>query len=325
MNVLTYIWSPPQNEWYLGPIPIRAYALCILAGIFVALWLGSRRWVARGGKPGQISDIALWAVPFGIVGGRLYHVITDNDLYFGPGRDPMHAFFIWDGGLGIWGAVALGGVGAWIGARRGGMKLPPLADAIAPGVVLAQAIGRWGNWFNQELFGRPTTLPWGLKIDPAHRPPGFGQYATFQPTFLYESIWDVGVAVAVIWLDRKFRIGHGRAFALYVAFYTVGRAWIEYLRIDPVQGADVFGFRLNDWTSLVVFIGAMTYFFVSRKLRPGREEFVLRGAESATPGAPGVGLPADSGVGVLAEPEAGEVIDASGPEPGEASEAASPD
>ncbi len=138
MNVLTYIWSPPQNEWWIGPLPIRAYALCIIAGIFVALWLSSRRWVARGGKPGQISDIALWAVPFGIVGGRLYHVITDNDLYFGPGRDPWHAFFIWDGGLGIWGAVALGGLGAWIGARRQGMKMPPLADAIAPGLVLAQ-------------------------------------------------------------------------------------------------------------------------------------------------------------------------------------------
>ena len=242
--------------------------------------LSSRRWVARGGKPGQISDIALWAVPFGIVGGRLYHVITDNDLYFGPGRDPWHAFFIWDGGLGIWGAVALGGLGAWIGARRQGMKMPPLADAIAPGLVLAQGIGRWGNWFNQELFGRPTTLPWGLKIDLAHRPPGYEQFQTFQPTFLYESIWDVGVAFLVIWLDRKYKIGHGRVFALYVAFYTVGRAWIEYLRIDPVQGSDVFGLRLNDWTSMVVFLGAMTYFLISRRLRPGREEMVLRGTEA---------------------------------------------
>jgi prolipoprotein diacylglyceryl transferase len=232
--------------------------------------------VARGGRPGQVGDIAIWAVPFGIVGGRLYHVITDNGLYFGHGRNPVAALYIWQGGLGIWGAIALGAVGAYIGARREGVRFPPLADALAPGIVLAQAVGRWGNYFNQELFGRPTTLPWGLKIDAAHRPSGYEQYATFQPTFLYESIWDVGVALLVIWADRRFRLGHGRAFALYVAAYCAGRGWIEYLRIDPVEANDVFGLRLNVWTSIVLFTLSVAYIVWSSRSRPGREDGVHR-------------------------------------------------
>ncbi|MGN6598537.1 MAG: prolipoprotein diacylglyceryl transferase [Actinomycetes bacterium] len=266
--------SPPVSSVSIGPFPIRGYALCIIAGILVAIWLGNRRWIARGGRPGQVGDIAVWAVPFGIIGGRLYHVITTSAPYFGPGGHPWEAFAIWRGGLGIWGAIVLGGLGAWIGARRSGVKLPPLADALAPGIVLAQALGRWGNWFNQELFGRPTSLPWGLQIDPAHRPPGYEQFSTFQPTFLYESLWCIGVAVLVIWADRRFRLGHGRAFALYVAAYTVGRAWIEWLRIDDAHR--ILGLRLNDWTSLIVFVGAVTYIVVSARLRPGREDDVLR-------------------------------------------------
>ncbi|MGZ4427562.1 MAG: prolipoprotein diacylglyceryl transferase [Nocardioidaceae bacterium] len=275
---LAFIPSPGQGVWHLGPLPIRAYALCIILGVVVAILVGERRWVARGGIRGQVSDIAIWAVPFGLVGGRLYHVITDNDLYFGPGRNPVAALYVWQGGLGIWGAIALGAVGAYIGCRRMGIRFRPLLDALAPGVVLAQAIGRFGNYFNQELFGRPTTLPWGLKIDAAHRadlPLKYQHFTTFHPTFLYESIWDVGVAVLVIWADRRFRLGYGRAFALYVMAYTVGRAWIEYLRIDPVEANDVFGLRLNDWTSLVVFLGALAYFLWSRRKHPGREEEVL--------------------------------------------------
>ncbi len=166
------------------------------------------------------------------------------------------------------------------------MRFPPLADALAPGIVIAQAFGRWGNWFNQELFGGPTTLPWGLKIDPAHRPPGYEQYATFHPTFLYESIWDLGTAGLVIWADRRFRLGHGRAFALYVMAYTVGRGWIEYLRIDPVQESNVFGLRLNVWTSIVVFLGALVFFVVSARLRPGRDATVLREPAAAEEPAP---------------------------------------
>ena len=288
MIVMLSIPSPPQGVWHLGFFPIRAYALCILAGIGVAVWMGERRWVARGGAPGVVEAVSLWVVPFGIVGGRLYHVITDPELYFTAGRDPWNAFKIWDGGLGIWGAVLLGGVGALIGARRAGVPLPPLADAIAPGIAVAQAIGRWGNWFNQELFGRPTTLPWGLSIDPAHRPPGYGTFTTFQPTFLYESIWCLGVAALVIWADRRFTLGHGRAFALYVAAYTVGRGWIESLRIDTAN--HILGLRLNDWTSLIVFTGAVAYFAISARRHPGRESLTGRttlgdhDASSARPG-----------------------------------------
>jgi prolipoprotein diacylglyceryl transferase len=293
MSLPLSIPSPSQGVWHIGPFPIRGYALCIIAGIIVAVWMGERRWVARGGLPGQVGDIAIWAVPFGIVGGRLYHVITDNNEYFGHGNSPIAALYIWQGGLGIWGAIALGGVGAYIGARRAGVIFPPLADALAPGIVLAQAIGRWGNWFNQELFGKPSTLPWALKIpDVSKRPPGYAQYSTFQPTFLYEFIWDVGTAAIVIWADRRFKLGHGRAFALYVAVYCAGRSWIEYLRIDPVEANDVFGLRLNVWTSIVVFIGAVLYFVISAKLRPGREKRVLRDRgedENAETGEPSLG------------------------------------
>ncbi len=286
MNPL-FIPSPGQGVWHLGPIPIRAYALCIILGVVVAIWLGERRWVARGGIRGQVSDIAIWAVPFGLVGGRLYHVITDPANYFGKNGNPVAALYVWQGGLGIWGAIALGGVGAYIGCRRYGIKLPPMADALAPGIVIAQAIGRWGNWFNQELYGKPTTLPWGLEIDSEHRQslaPQYQQYETFHPTFLYEFGWNLGVAALVIWADRKFRLGHGRAFALYVMAYTAGRGWIEYLRIDAVEANDVFGLRLNVWTSIVVFLLATAYFVIVGRRRPGREESVFRDGHKPSEG-----------------------------------------
>ncbi|MET9020162.1 prolipoprotein diacylglyceryl transferase [Actinopolymorpha sp. NPDC004070] len=281
MQILASIPSPSQGVWHLGPLPLRAYAICIILGVVVAVWLGNRRWIERGGRPGTVADVAVWAVPFGLVGARLYHVITDYQLYFGPGREPMRAFAVWEGGLGIWGGVAFGALGAWIACRRRGIPLPALADALAPGIVLAQAIGRWGNWFNQELFGAPTTAWWGLRIDPAHRPIGYEQYATFQPTFLFESIWDVGTALLVIWADRRFRLGHGRAFALYVMCYTLGRGWIEYLRVDPVN--HILGLRLNVWTSVLVFLLAMLYFILSATLRPGRER-VVEPTPAASPG-----------------------------------------
>lgn len=273
--VLTSIPSPPAAVWNVGPIPLRAYALLIILGIVVAVWLGNRRYVARGGAPGTITDIAIWAVPFGIVGGRLYHVITDNQIYFGPGGSGIvGALRIWDGGLGIWGAVTLGAIGAWIAARRKGLLLPPIGDAIAPGIALAQAIGRFGNWFNQELFGAPTTLPWALEIAPEHRPAGYEAFATFHPTFLYEALWLVGVALVVIWADRRFELGHGRAFALYVLLYCVGRLWIELLRVDSAN--TIGGLRVNVWTSLLVALGAAVYLFVSSRLRPGREATLTR-------------------------------------------------
>ncbi len=271
---LMSIPSPSQGVWHIGPVPIRGYALCIILGIVFAIWLGERRWVARGGKPGEISDLAIWGVPFGLVGGRLYHVITDWHLYFGEGKNPVTALYVWRGGLGIWGAVALGILGLWIGARLRGIKLLPLLDALAPGVLVAQALGRWGNWFNQELYGRPTDLPWGLEIDVAHRPAQYLDVATFHPAFLYECLWNLAAFALLIWLDRRFRLGHGRVAALYVMLYTAGRAWIENLRIDDVQMNDVFGLRLNVWTSIVLFVGAALFFAWSARRHPGREEIV---------------------------------------------------
>ncbi|BEP15540.1 prolipoprotein diacylglyceryl transferase [Acidothermaceae bacterium B102] len=258
--VLASIPSPSQGVWHLGPFPVRAYALCIILGIIVCLAVSERRWVARGGLPGTIGEVATWAVPFGLVGGRVYHVITDPELYFSHEHwNPVGALEIWNGGLGIWGAVILGGVGAWIGCRRRGIKLPPLADAIAPGIVIAQAIGRWGNYFNQELYGKSSNLPWAIHITR-----GDAGNGNFQPTFLYESLWDLGVAAVVIWADKRWKLGHGRAFAVYVAAYTVGRGWIEYLRVDDVN--HFLGLRLNDWTSLILFVGAVSYLVLTRHL-----------------------------------------------------------
>ncbi|MEU8619981.1 prolipoprotein diacylglyceryl transferase [Streptomyces sp. NPDC048623] len=265
---LAYIPSPSTGVIHLGPIPLRGYAFCIIIGVFVAVWLGNKRWIARGGTAGTVADIAVWAVPFGLVGGRLYHVITDYQLYFSEGENWVDAFKIWEGGLGIWGAIALGAVGAWIGCRRRGIPLPAYADAIAPGIALAQAIGRWGNWFNQELYGKPTDLPWALKITAgANREAGL-----YHPTFLYESLWCIGVALLVIWADRRFKLGHGRAFALYVAAYCAGRGWIEYMRVDEAH--HILGLRLNVWTAIIVFVLAVLYIVISAKVRPGREEIV---------------------------------------------------
>ncbi len=286
---LVTVWSIPSPDtgtWYLGPVPIRAYALAIIAGVVAAIWIGDRRWVARGGRSGEIADLAVWAIPFGLVGGRLYHVITDHQLYFGEGQDPITALYIWRGGLGVWGAIALGAVGLVIGARLRGIRLLPVLDAAAPGVLVAQALGRWGNWFNSELFGRPTDLPWGLEVAPEHRPPGYADVETFHPTFLYESLWCLAAFAVVVWADRRFRLGHGRVVALYVMAYTIGRGWIEALRIDDVQMDDVLGLRLNVWTSLVLLLLAAAYFAWSARTHPGREERVYdegRGPEAPAP------------------------------------------
>jgi prolipoprotein diacylglyceryl transferase len=196
-------------------------------------------------------------------------VATDSDLYFGKGGDPVGALEIWNGGLGIWGAIAGGLLGAWLYCRRHGILLRPLADALAPGLLLAQAIGRFGNYFNQELFGRPTDVAWGLEIDRAHRPPGFEQYATFHPTFLYEALWNVAGLALLIWLDRRFKLGYGRVFALYVMIYTSGRGWIEALRIDTIELNDVLGLRWGVWMSIGLFVMSAAYFVVAgRRHRP---------------------------------------------------------
>jgi prolipoprotein diacylglyceryl transferase len=282
-----FIPSPSQGVWHLGPLPVRGYALSILAGILVAVWIGERRWIARGGRESEVVDLALWAVPFGLVGGRLYHVATDWQRFFGADGNPWEIVYVWHGGLGIWGAIALGAVGIIIGARRKGIKVPPMLDALAPGVLVAQALGRWGNWFNQELFGKPTDVPWALEIDAQHRPVGYEQYATFHPTFLYEFIWNLGAFGVVLWADRRFKLGHGRVFALYVMAYTAGRGWIEDLRIDPVQMNDVGGLRLNVWVSMAAFLLAAAYFVWAGRTKPGRETEVYfathHGAEHTDP------------------------------------------
>jgi prolipoprotein diacylglyceryl transferase len=275
---LAYFPSPPRGVWYLGPVPVRAYALFIIVGIVVALLIGDRRWAARGGERGVIYDIALWAVPFGLLGGRLYHLCTDWRTYFGAGGAGLNAALrIWDGGLGIWGAVALGGVGAWIACRRRKIPLAAFGDAVAPGIVLAQAIGRLGNYFNQELFGRETTMPWGLEIFYRRDPSGYvdvhsldgvstGQLAQIvQPTFLYEMLWNLFVFGALLYLDKRFVLDRGRLFATYVAAYCVGRFTIELLRDDAAT--HIAGIRINSFTSTFVFIGAVVYIILVSRVQ----------------------------------------------------------
>ncbi|MFI5492104.1 prolipoprotein diacylglyceryl transferase [Actinoplanes sp. NPDC051859] len=276
---LAAIPSPATSVWHLAGIPIRAYALCIVAGIVVAVLVMEHRLRRRGVAPWASLDMAVWAVPFGIIGARIYHVLTSPSDYFGADGDPVKIFQIWEGGLGIWGAIAGGALGAWLAARQLGIPFVVFADALAPGLPLAQAVGRLGNWFNNELYGSVTTLPWGLRVhnmnpaNPGHADTVNGEPVTqpdlYHPTFLYEMIWNVGVAGLVLLLDRKFKFGRGRAFALYVMAYTVGRCWIEMLRIDEAN--TFFGIRLNVFTSIVVFLAALAYFLLVK----GPREYVV--------------------------------------------------
>ena len=259
--------SPTTGVWYLGPFPLRAYAMCILAGIVVAVWVTQRRLETRGGRPGQVLDISAWAVPFGIVGGRIYHLITSPQAYFGEGGHPLNALKIWEGGLGIWGAIALGAVGAFIGCRRQGVRFLDFADAAAPGILVAQAMGRFGNYFNNEIHGAPTDLPWGLKVYEWDQQAGHAVTdangnpvvaGVFHPTFLYEALFCVLLAVVLVRLDRRFDLRRGQVFALYVAGYPVGRVFIELMRTDDANL--ILGLRVNVWVSILVFLLGVALF-----------------------------------------------------------------
>ncbi|MGK3957481.1 prolipoprotein diacylglyceryl transferase [Arthrobacter sp. R4] len=286
-------WSGFDIPLPWGSLRIHAYALCILAGIIVGLWLTSVRWARRGAPEGSVWDIVIWAIPFGIIGGRLYHVVSSPDAYFGPGFDGTGDLWlipqIQRGGLGIWGAVVLGAVGAWIGCRRSGVKLTAFLDAAAPGLLLAQAIGRWGNYFNQELFGGPTTLPWGLQVDAdnANFPAGMAAETLFHPTFLYESLWNIAGVLILLALDRKFHFRRGRLFWAYAMYYTLGRVWIEAMRIDDAERINLFGItaRLNVWTSILVFVVALVVFvLLGMKGKPVPDSVYLEGREPRNEG-----------------------------------------
>lgn len=260
--------SPSLSSFSVGPLTIHFYALCIISGIAAAIWIGRKRYANLGGNPDDVSEVAIWAVPFGIIGGRIYHVITSPSQYFGANGNPIDALRIWEGGLGIWGAISLGAVGAYLYFRthKTSLNFRQLLDSLAPGVVVAQAIGRIGNYFNQEVFGKPTELPWGLEIDLANRPNGFESYSTFHPTFLYELLWCLVVAVLLIKLPgflKQITSKQGDVFALYILGYTAGRVWIETLRIDEANL--ILGLRLNIWVSFIVLITTSAYLIASKR------------------------------------------------------------
>jgi len=272
--------GPEWSSFDLGPFRIHAYALCILAGIIAATVLTSRRLTSRGGEPGVVLDIILWAVPLGIVGARIYHVLTHPGDYFYPGADLLRTLYIWEGGNAIFGALLGGAVGAYIGCRMSGIRFWSFADALAPGMLIAQAMGRLGNWFNNELFGLPTTLPWGLQIEtsnPAY-PVGLPVGTLFHPTFLYEMIWNViGVAVILL-IERKLTLRWGKAFGVYLIWYGLGRSFFESIRVDPSE--IYFGIRTNVWAAYAaILIGLVILIVQSRRhtgievtaYQPGRE------------------------------------------------------
>ena len=272
--MFTSIPSPEISFIDIGPLRIHFYALFILTGIFLATLLANFRLKRRGAENWVILDIAIWAVPFGIVGGRIFHVITHPSDYFFPGADLLAPFRIWEGGMAIFGAVLLGALGVWIGAKQAGLRFWSGADAIAPGLLLAQAIGRLGNYFNNELFGQPTDLPWGLEISPSNQafPVGLPEGTLFHPTFLYEMLWNLlGVAFLLV-LDARLKLRWGRLFALYLMIYSFGRGWIETIRIDPSE--IVLGLRINVWSAIFAFTVGFVLFVWQGRKHPGDEPSV---------------------------------------------------
>ncbi|MFP5378104.1 MAG: prolipoprotein diacylglyceryl transferase [Acidimicrobiia bacterium] len=261
-GLVASIPSPPGGSIGVGPLQLRAYGLAIAAGVLVALAIAQRRFARLGGDPDAVTAVAAWAVPAGLVGARLYHVATDYRRFQGQWWRVVQ---VWEGGLGIPGGLLAGVIAGVVVARRRGLHVPTLLDAAAPAIPVAQAIGRLGNWFNQELYGRPTDLPWAVRIDPEHRPEGLGDVATYHPTFLYEALWNLALAALLVRLGRSGRLPRGQLFVVYAGGYALGRLWVEALRIDPASR--VLGLRVNIWTSLVALAAAVVVFAV-RARRP---------------------------------------------------------
>lgn len=272
---LAYIPSPTISQFSIGPVTIHIYALCILMGIILAVWITTTRWKKLGGNFDQVLDITLVSVPAGIIGARLYHIITTPERFFGPDGDWAEMFRIWNGGLGIWGGVLFGALAAWAWCRHKHYPMALLADAIAPGLLVAQAVGRLGNWFNQELYGAPTTLPWGLKLNMEGTAIGHSEQCydgatcpsgtLFHPTFLYEMIWNLIGAAIIVYIGSKAmkKLKAGSLFAVYIMWYTLGRTWIESLRIDYAH--EFLGVRINVWVSMAVFVlGAVSFIVVQQ-------------------------------------------------------------
>ena len=280
---VAYLPSPARGLWHLGPVPVRAYALCIVLGVVAALAVTARRYRAAGGPPGLILDVAAVAVPAGLVGARLYSVLTSYRSYFGPGGDWVSVFRIWDGGLGMAGLAGAAAGGAWLYCRRASIDPAPVALAAVPALAVAQAIGTWGNWFNQRMYGTPSSLPWAVAIAPARRASGYESFSTFQPVFLYESVWDIAVAVAVAVAIRRWALTGDRAFALYAALYAAGRFVAEDLRIDGTPR--LLGIHVTALAMLTIAVIAAAYLGISRSRRShGRP-----GPGPASPMSPGAG------------------------------------
>ncbi|NLD78400.1 MAG: prolipoprotein diacylglyceryl transferase [Acidimicrobiales bacterium] len=308
LTLLASIPSPSVSVWEIGPFSLHLYGLCIALGVVAAVTISSRRWQARGGHPDDITTIALWAVPAGVIGARLYHVITDWKKYQ---DDWAGALNITQGGLGIPGGIALGVIVGLIVVRRNGWPTRDLLDVVAPAIPVAQAIGRLGNWFNQEVFGKPSDLPWALEIDLEHRPAGLEHHETFHPTFLYEGLWNLALAGFLVWLDRRKALRRGELFLLYVFGYSIGRLWVENIRSD--EASLILGVRVNIWMSVIVALVSAAVFAWNRRKPAPVGDLAPAGAGVTGAGAQPLpedgsdaagGRPDEPGDGDAAEPDA---------------------